>query len=98
MIIIGTDFRLQSTLNRSLVSAIEVLLTIEPPHDATPIELAATITDAALGTVYADISAAQNVNTGEQRVWAQVTYPGNIVYKSPAKTFSIWEEGFLQIV
>ena len=93
MIIVGTDYRISATVNIDLSGATGASFKIQPPCPNLPITIAATISGT---TLYADVTAAENIYTSEHRVWAEVSYLGGLIYKSGARTYTVYPEGSLQ--
>lgn len=93
MIIVGTDYKLNCTVNIPLTDLVSASLSLQSPNGSV-VEYVATTSGTMLS---ADITAVQNATIGEHRVWAEINFLGGVVRKSGAKTFTIWPEGSLQV-
>lgn len=93
MIIVGTDYTLNCTVNIALTDMVSASLSLQAPN-GNVVEYDAT----ASGTIISSaITAAQNITVGEHKVWAEINFLGGVVRKSGAKTYTIWPEGSLQV-
>ena len=93
MIIVGTDYKLNCTVNIALTDMVSAALSIQAPNGSI-VEYDATASGTMLS---ADITAVQNTTIGEHRVWAEINFLGSVVRKSGAKVFTVWPEGSLQV-
>lgn len=93
MIIVGTDYRISAIVNIDLAEATATSFKVQPPCSNPQSIIAATVSGINLS---ANVTAAENIYTGEHRIWAEVTYSGGFVYRSGARTYTVYPEGSLQ--
>lgn len=94
MIIVGSTYRITTTLDIDITSATSTTFYIQyKDNDTVKDSYIATVTTASTGAVYVDVPAADNDEVGDFRVWVKVLFPSDVIRKSAAQLISIYPEG-----
>jgi hypothetical protein len=94
MIIAGSNLRVVFSIEEDITGA---TATIEFVNSTSSGLWNASIEDAKTGTIFYDISPAVLSVTGKWKVWATYHLAAGGTYKTPAKQFTVYTEGTVQV-
>lgn len=95
MIIAGTTLELTIAAGIDITGASSTVIRFIKPTGTTG-TWAATVDDAAEGTISYDITAAELDSAGSWTVWAVITFATGVIWKTAGRQFSVYAEGTVQ--